>query len=203
MDITIAGRKVEVSRSVRDAVEEKVGRLGRFLDGMERAEVLFTEERNPRISEKEVCEVTLYGHGHVVRARAAASEAVAALDLVVAKLNHRLEKLKGKLVGRSHPRRPASVDHLSVPRELIRTSDVEGSDEDTGEDTDEDAEGHPGLRIVRSKQFAIKPMTPEEAALQMDLLGHDFFLFTNADTGGAAVVYRRNDGDVGLIEGSS
>ena len=204
MDITIGGRKVEVSRSLRDAVEEKVGRLGRFLDGMERAEVLFTEERNPRISEKEVCEVTLYGHGHVVRARAAASEAVAALDLVVGKLTHRLEKLKGKLVGRSHPRRHTSVDHLSVPGELIEASEVDTADVDgSDEHSDDDGEGHRGLRIVRSKQFAIKPMTPEEAALQMELLGHDFFLFTNADTDGAAVVYRRNDGDVGLIEGSS
>ncbi len=200
MDITIGGRKVEVSRSVRDAVEEKVGRLGRFLDGMERADVLFTEERNPRISEKEVCEVTLYGHGHVVRARAAASEAIAALDLVVGKLTHRLEKLKGKLLSRSHPRRHGSVDHLAVPGELVDSSDADGFD---GDGSDDDTEGHGDLRIVRSKQFAIKPMTPEEAALQMELLGHDFFLFTNADTGGAAVVYRRNDGDVGLIEGSS
>jgi len=200
MDITIGGRKVEVSSAVRDAVEEKVGRLGRFLDGMERADVLFTEERNPRISEKEVCEVTLYGHGHVVRARAAAGEAIAALDLVVGKLTHRLEKLKGKLVGRSHPRRHGSADHLTVPGELVDASDADASYDDG---SDEDSDGHGGLRIVRSKQFAIKPMTPEEAALQMELLGHDFFLFTNADTGGAAVVYRRNDGDVGLIEGSS
>jgi putative sigma-54 modulation protein len=197
MDITIAGRKVEVSRSVRDAVEEKVGRLGRFLDGMDRAEVLFTEERNPRISEKEVCEVTLYGHGHVVRARAAASEAVAALDLVVGKLTHRLEKLKGKLVSRSHPRRHGSEDHFTIPGELIETPDVDSTEDDDGMGFP------PDRRIVRSKQFAIKPMTPEEAALQMELLGHDFFLFTNADTSGAAVVYRRNDGDVGLIEGSS
>jgi len=201
VDITIGGRKVEVSRSVREAVEEKVGRLGRFLDGMDRAEVLFTEERNPRISEKEVCEVTLYGHGHVVRARAAASEAVAALDLVVAKLTHRLEKLKGKLVSRSHPRRHGYIDHPDGPGEVVATPDPDWSDDD--DEDDDETEGHHQLRIVRSKQFAIKPMTPEEAALQMDLLGHDFFLFTNADTSGAAVVYRRNDGAVGLIEGSS
>jgi putative sigma-54 modulation protein len=200
VEIAIGGRKVEVSRSVREAVEEKVGRLGRFLDGMERADVVFTEERNPRISEKEVCEVTLYGHGHVVRARAAASETLAALDLVVGKLTHRLEKLKGKLVSRSHPRRHGSGDHLTAGGTLIDTADVGSAHVDSA---DEDTEGHEELRIVRSKQFAIKPMTPEEAALQMELLGHDFFLFTNAETSGAAVVYRRNDGDVGLIEGSS
>ncbi len=200
MEITVGGRKVEVSRSVRDAVEEKVGRLGRFLDGMERADVVFTEERNPRISEKEVCEVTLYGHGHVVRARAAASETLAALDLVVAKLTHRLEKLKGKLVSRSHPRRHG-VSHLPAGGTVIDSLGVDSPGIGGFADGDSDGEGREP-RIVRSKQFSIKPMTPEEAALQMDLLGHDFFLFTNADTSGAAVVYRRKDGDVGLIEGS-
>ena len=179
MEITIGGRNVEV-KSLREPVAEKVGRLGRFLDGMERADVLFTEERNPRISEKEVCEVTLHGHGHVVRARAAAPDALAAVDLVVDKLAHRLQKLKGKLMSRSHPRRPG-------PQE-VGTELPEGSDEEVE-----------GPRIVRVKQFAIKPMTPEEATLQMELLGHDFFLFTNADTSASPAVYRRNDGDIGLI----
>ncbi len=185
LEITIGGRNVEVSKPLREAVEEKVGRLERFLDGMERAEVRFSEERNPRIAEKEVCEVTLHGHGHVVRARAAAHDSLAAVDLVVDKVAHRLQKLKGKLVDRSHPRRRAPVD----------TEILSGA----GEDLVEASEDH--LRIVRVKQFAIKPMTPEEAVLQMELLGHDFFLFTNAETSAAAVVYRRRDGDIGLIEG--
>ena len=72
---------------------------------MERAEVRFHEERNPRISEREVCEVTMHGHGHIIRAKAAAPEVLTALDKVVGKLEHRMEKLKGKLLGRSHPRR--------------------------------------------------------------------------------------------------
>jgi len=188
LEITIGRRNVEVSRSLRAAAEEKVGRLARYLDGMERADVMFTEERNPRISEKEVCEVTLYGHGHVVRARAAAPEHLAAVDLVVGKLTHRLEKLKGKLMSRTQVRRPAPGDGLLAP------------DDDLSDPSADEATGDDDLRIVRSKQFAIKPMTPEEAALQMELLGHDFFLFTNADTATAAVVYRRKDGDVGLIE---
>lgn len=181
MEVTISRRNVDVPKQLRTAVEEKVSRLARYLEGMERAEVRFLEERNPRIADKEVCEVTLHGHGHVVRARAAGSEPLIAVDRVVDKLGHRLEKLKGKLVGRSHPRRHDSA---------IPSSEL-AEDED-----------RPGVRIVRVKQFAIKPMTPEEAVLQMELLGHDFFLFTNAETNGAAVVYRRHDGDIGLIEGS-
>jgi len=190
VDIAIRGRNTEVSDSLRSAVEEKVARLTRFLDGVERAEVRFSEERNPRISEREVCEVTVHGHGHIVRARATAADSLAAIDRVVDKLEHRMGKLKGKLVSRSHPRRPGSVHSpLNGARRTSETASVEPDDADEGQS-----------RIVKTKQFAIKPMTPEEAALQMGLLGHDFFFFTNAETGMAAVVYRRNDGDVGLID---
>ena len=184
MEVTVRGRNVEVSDALKVAASEKVARLARFLDGMDHAEVHFFEERNPRISAREVCEVTLTGHGHLVRARAAAADALTAVDGVVDKLEHQIEKLKGKLVGRSHPRRHGSVNSLNHQ---------EADDEDTGREQ---------ARIVKTKQFAIKPMTPEEAALQMDLLGHDFYFFTNSETERAAVVYRRTDGDVGLIDAS-
>ena len=188
MEIAIASRHCEVSDQLRVTVQEKVTRLGRFLEGMERAEVRFLEERNPRIADKEICEVTMHGHGHTVRARAAAPDAFTAVDRVVAKLGHRLEKLKGKLMGRSHPRRHASL--ASQSELLTETASPDGLGDDD----------HWSPRIVRTKQFEMKPMDPEEAVLEMELLGHDFFLFTNADTSGAAVVYRRRDGDVGLIE---
>lgn len=197
MDISIQGRNVEVSGTLRDAVEEKLSRLVRLADGMERAEVRFLEERNPRIAEKEVCEVTMHGHGHVVRARATAADSFVAVDRVVDKLEHRIAKLKGKLAGRTHPRRHGSVDSQAGPATPPR--DVRADRDSAGAEGDDD-EGLP--RIVRTKQFAIKPMTPEEAALQMELLSHDFFLFTNADTSAAAVVYRRKDGHIGLIDGA-
>ncbi|HUR17697.1 MAG TPA: ribosome-associated translation inhibitor RaiA [Acidimicrobiales bacterium] len=180
MEIAIRGRNVDVSESLKNAVGEKLVRLQRFLEGMERAEVRFIEERNPRIADKEVCEVTLHGHGHVVRARASAPEILLAVDRVVEKLEHRLARLKGKLLGRSHPRRPVQLNGTSP--------------------TAEEEAGEP--QIVRTKQFAIKPMTAEEASLQMELLGHSFFLFTDAETSVACVVYRRHDGHVGLIEGT-
>lgn len=184
MDISIRSRNCQVPEDLRAVVVEKVGHLSRYLDGMDRAEVRFSEERNPRISEKETCEVTVTGHGHVVRARASASERLVAVDRVLHKLEHRLEKLKGRLVGRSHPR------HAGGPRPPLAATLPSEADPDL------DGEG----RIVKVKQFAIKPMTPEEAAMQMDLLSHDFFLFTNAETGRAAVVYKRGDGHVGLID---
>ena len=105
MDIAIRSRNLEVTDPLRAVVEHKLTKLERFLDGMERAEVRFTEEKNPRISEREVCEVTVHGHGHVVRARACGIEPLVAVDRVVDKLEHQLVKLKSKLVGRSHVRR--------------------------------------------------------------------------------------------------
>ena len=133
----------------------------------------------------------MHGHGHIVRAKAAATDTLAAVDRVVDKLEHRMEKLKGKLIGRSHPRRHGSVD-FAVGNGAPTT------DPETTMTTTRRGRG----KIVKTKQFDIKPMTPEEAALQMELLGHDFFFFTNAETGRAAVVYRRNDANIGLIDAS-
>jgi putative sigma-54 modulation protein len=183
MEFLIRGRNIELSDGLRSAAEEKVGRLARHLEGWDSAEIHFMEERNPRISDKEVCEVTLRGHGHIVRAKAASPDAFASVDRVVGKLEHQLERLKSRQLQRSHPRRHSVESADRAP---------DASDDDR----------HLGGRIVKTKRFDIKPMTPEEAALQMDLLNHGFYFFTNAETGAAAVVYRRADGDVGLIDAS-
>jgi len=182
LDVVVRSRNIEVPDAVRAVAREKVTRLTRFIEGMDHAEVMFAEERNPRIAEKEWCEITVAGHGHLVRAKACGVDQLAAVDRVVVKLEHQMAKLKGKLVSRSHPRRSTSVDSRAAEQVL----DSDNPDEER--------------RIVKTKTFAIKPMTPEEAALNMDLLGHGFYFFTNADTSRAAVVYRRDDGDVGLIE---
>jgi putative sigma-54 modulation protein len=178
VDVTVSSRNIELTPALRTTTEEKIGRLSRFLEGMDRADVHFFEERNPRIPDKDVCEVTLEGHGHHVRVKVAAADAFAAVDAAVDKLEHRLTKLKKRLVDRSHPRHKATIEPGFV------------ADEDEVE----------GLRIVKSKRFTIKPMTPDEAVLQMELLGHDFYFFSNADTGRAGVVYRRREGHIGLID---
>ena len=112
LEITVSARHTDISPALRSAAEEKIGRLSRFLDGMERAEVHFFEERNPRIPDKEVCEVTLEGHGHHVRCRAAAADGFAAVDLAVEKLEQQLHRLKTRLVPRKARR--AVADHELV-----------------------------------------------------------------------------------------
>ena len=181
MDITVSSRHVEVSPALRAAAVDKIGRLERYLDDMDRAEVHFTAEHNPRIEQREICEVTLSGPGHVVRAKVAAADQFAAIDAAVTKLEHQLHKLKTRLVARHQGK-----GHTAV----------KGAPRTAGDGDEPDTEP----LLVKTKRFAVKPMTVEEAILQMDLLGHSFFFFENVDTGDAAVVYRRTDGDIGMIE---
>jgi putative sigma-54 modulation protein len=172
VDVSVSARHVELTPELRSAAVEKVGRLGRFLEGMDRAEVHLSEERNPRIADKDVCEVTLDGHGHHVRVKAVAASPMAAVDLAIDKLEHKLHRLKTKLApSKGSVRRVGSGD----------------------------AEGDP-TRIVKSKRFVLDPMDPDAAVLQMELLGHDFYVFNNAETGRTGVVYRRRSGDIGLID---
>ena len=179
MEISVSGRNIELTDALRTTTEEKIGRLSRFLEGMDRAEVHFFEEKNPRIGAKDVCEVTMEGHGHHVRTKVAAADAFAAVDGAVEKLEHQLHKLKTKLVSRSHPRRRSGVKDAPPPP---APDDADVS------------------RIAKTKQFTMQPMTPDDAVLQMELLGHDFYFFSNADTGRTGVVYRRRSGDIGLID---
>ncbi len=193
MEVTVSRRHTEVSDNLRLVAEEKIGRLDRFVDGLEHAEVHFWEHKNPRVADKEVCEVTIAGQGHHVRCKVQAPDGFVAIDRACDKLEHQLHKLKTKLKRRQQgsPRRQKAVDLGGAALPGGPTAD----DSTAGPD-----DGEAGPRIVKSKRFAMMPMTPEEAVGRMELLGHGFFFFTNIDTSRAAVVYRREDGDVGLID---
>ena len=106
MDVFVLGRKQSVPDEVRTLAQAKLAKLARLAPVLERAEVRITEGRDTAGVARQVCEVTMTGHGHTVRAKAAAHDAPVAVDLVVDKLEYQVERLKGKLVGRSHPRHP-------------------------------------------------------------------------------------------------
>ncbi len=184
MEITVSGRHTTVSESLRRQAEEKIGRLDKYLGGMDRAEVHFWEEKNPRIDDRELCEVTMEGHGHHVRCKVAAPDGFTAIDLAVDKLERQLRKLKTKVHKRTHGREKPELEPDLVPESLLVSDD----------------HPEPVYKIVKTKRFDVTDMDPAEAALQMDLLNHDFFVFRNAETGNTAIVYRRDDGDVGLID---
>ena len=184
MEVSVSGRHTTVSEKLRNQAIDKIGRLDRYLSGMDRAEIHFWEEKNARTDSREYCEVTMEGHGHHIRCKVSAPDGFTAIDLAVDKLERQLRKLKTKIERRRHGREKPDIDPSYVPDSLL------GNDNDVA----------PVYRIVKSKRFELTSMDPQEAALQMDLLNHDFYVFTNADTTMSAVVYRRDDGDIGLID---
>lgn len=194
MQVTVSRRHTEVSDSLRLMAEEKIGRLARFVEGLDHAEVHFSEHKNPRIADKEVCEVTIEGHGHHVRCKVQAPDGYQAVDKAYDKLEHQLHKLKTKLRQRYQgaPKAKKGVDSLGA---VVVVPEAEETPEEELVDLTAD-----GPKIVKSKRFAMFPMTAEEAVERMELIGHGFFFFTNAETSRAAVVYRRDDGQVGLID---
>ncbi|MCP5026183.1 MAG: ribosome-associated translation inhibitor RaiA, partial [Actinomycetia bacterium] len=172
--MTVSSRHVEVSDSLREMTIEKIGRLERFLSGLDHAEVHFMEEKNPRIADKEICEVTIEGHGHHVRVKVAAPDAFTAVDKAVDKLERSLRKLKTKLHNRHHPNPKRSRKGDAAPVDIgsaepvaepsASAAELPGGEGELMSDSDM------ALNIVKAKQFAMRPMTAEEAALQMDLL---------------------------------
>jgi ribosome hibernation promoting factor len=189
MDIVVRGKNVDVSPRLRKLAREKLNKISRFTHDATRVEVDFSELRNRRVADNHVCDVIVHLKRNFVKAHAATSDPGVALDLVMDKVEHQVSRIKEKRVTRSH----AGRRHRGPPNadaEPLADTEPDG----------EDDENRLADRIVREKRFTMKPMAPEEAALQMEVLGRDFFLFTNSENGHAAVIYRRRDGNLGLIE---
>ena len=217
MQIRVSARNTTVRDRDHDLIVEKIDRLSKYLPGMELADVHFFEQRNPRIkNQKEVCEVTLAGHGHHVRVKAQGPDHLTAVDLAIEKAENQLHKLKTKLSSHRKHRDMVTVQKLRtmVPEEpsngsvatATAATEVDAATDSSTHDSAEldhvtDAAGiQVDYQIVRTKTVERLVLTPQDAALRMDLVDHGFYFFTNADTGRSAVIYRRDDGDFGLID---
>ncbi|HEY7018400.1 MAG TPA: ribosome-associated translation inhibitor RaiA [Gaiellaceae bacterium] len=178
MQFQVKGRNLEVSEAIRDYAEQKLGKLERQLTDP-RVELELTVEKNPSIAESQVAEATIWTRGPVLRAREASSDMRASIDQLVEKLERQVTRYRTR--GRSRRRRAARASDPA--QEPVAVSEEQSEPE-----------------IVKTKQFVVNPMNAEEAVLQLELIGHDFFVFRNAGSGDVNVVYRRRDGDYGLIE---
>jgi putative sigma-54 modulation protein len=178
MQFQVKGRNLEVSEAIRDYAEQKLGKLERQLTDP-RVELELTVEKNPSIAESQVAEATIWTRGPVLRAREASSDMRASIDQLVEKLERQVTRYRTR--GRSRRRRAARASDPA--QEPVSVSEEQSEPE-----------------IVKTKQFVVNPMNAEEAVLQLELIGHDFFVFRNAGSGDVNVVYRRRDGDYGLIE---
>lgn len=186
MQIKVTGRHMPVTDSIREYAEEKIAKGAKIHDSDDMViDVMLHVEKNPANKNRDVAEVTARMKGLVVRAEEAAPDMYAAIDLVSEKLERQMRKYKTKLVGRRNGK--TSVRTAPGAEELPEPF-VE--DLDAGE-------------VVRKKRVEMKPMTEDEAILQLELLGHDFFVFQHAEDGTVNVLYRRQNGDYGLIQPSA
>jgi putative sigma-54 modulation protein len=181
MQLQVKGRNLEVSEQIRQYAEEKLGKLDRLVNDPTRVELELAVEKNPSIHDNHVAEATVWTKGPVLRAREASSDMKASIDQLVSKLERQVKRYREK-------RRVAPRRHGRDSGHPTESPPVELEEGDTA--------------IVKTKQFSVTPMSAEEAALQLELVGHDFFVFRNAETEVINVVYRRRDGDYGLIEPS-
>ncbi|MBI3912227.1 MAG: ribosome-associated translation inhibitor RaiA [Armatimonadetes bacterium] len=176
MRVTISGKNIQVTDAVKAYAEQKLQRLTRYFNNIREAHVTQSIQRNWHI-----VEVQLEGDGVFLRGEERTPDMFTSIDAVVDKLERQIKRFKGRLLQR--PREQAEAAALAEAEEEIPPGEEELSP-----------------AIVRTKRFPIKPMSPEEAALQMELLGHDFFAFLNADSQMFSLLYRRRDGNYGLLE---
>ena len=185
MKFTFTEKKVHISDELRAYAEKKIGKLDRFFRGESEAFVTFATERG-----KHIAEVTIKNGGMFYRVTENTSDMFASVDSSVAAIERQIRKHKTRLEKRL---RDGVFAKEAAPAVT--------SDEAAGDDYEDEAEVD--FKIVRSKMFPIKPMTPEEAVLQMNLLEHEFFVFKNQDHDDIySIVYKRKQGDYGLIETS-
>lgn len=186
LHVIVQGKHIAVTPALREYAEEKLGRITRYFDHVQEAQVVLSvERRRGNVGRAQVVEVTVRGDGVLLRGEEASPDMYASIDVVVEKLKKQIERYRSKFIDR---RRLA--ESRKKTQALVRADRALRA-------------GPRELQIVRVKRFAMKPMTPEDAALQMELLGHDFFAFRNASSLEVNVVYKRADGNYGVIEPES
>ena len=172
MQYIISGKNIDVTEGLKAAVQDKLGKLERYFTPETEVHVTLSVEK-----ERQKIEITIPMKGNIVRAEQVSDDMYVSIDLVTEVLERQISRHKKKLIDQAQS------------AAFLQKSFIE-------EDIPDDDE----INIIRSKKFAVKPMDPEEACVQMDLLGHNFFVFRNAETDEVNVVYKRKGNTYGLIE---
>lgn len=172
MKFVITGRNIEVTEGLRSAVEEKIGKLERYFTQETEIHVTLSVEK-----ERQKIEVTIPVKGNIIRSEQVSNDMYVSIDLVEEIIERQLKKYKNRLTDAKH-----GSTHFN--QEFIE-NDYDSEDE---------------VNIIRTKRFGVKPMYPEDACIQMELLGHNFYMFRNAETDEVNVVYKRKGNTYGLIE---
>ena len=174
MKFIISGKNIEVTEGIKAAIEEKLGRLDKYLVDDTIVNVTLSVQKG-----RQKIEVTIPMKGHIIRAEEGSEDMYVSIDLVVDVIERQIRRYKKKLIDKKQ-------SALAFSQAFIE------DEEDTSYEDD--------IQIVKTKKFAMKPVNPEEACLQMEMLGHTFFVFLNSETEQVNVVYKRKNGTYGLIE---
>lgn len=176
MKIIFKGKHIEVTDAMRNYIEKRLNKIERHFDHILEVIVTLSVEKN-----RQIVEATLQASRALIRAEEETDDMYASIDKVADKLERQIQKYKEKYLQKTHP----CSERKGLVNEGVNV---------------EDGEPDKIVKIVRTKRFAIKPMSVEEAAMQMDLLGHNFFVFANDNTNKVNVLYKKKDGNFGLIE---
>ena len=181
MQVTIRGRNVEITPRVQEYVEKKVGKLDRYLPTINEAHMELSAEKTKSAQDSQVAQLTIRSKGAILRVEERNQDLFTAIDAVLDKMYRQIGRYKGK--------------HKDRARQGAEEAMVSGEELPIEVDPEEPV-GH----VVRIKNFRMVSINPEEAIEQMELLGHDFYVFFNAEAGAVNVLYRRKDGNYGLIQ---
>ena len=172
MKFIITGKNIEVTAGLRSAVEEKIGKLDKYFNDEVTANVTLSVEK-----ERQKIEVTIPIKGNIIRAEEVSNDMYVSIDLVEEIIERQMRRYKTRLVNAKQAEAEFSKTYI-----------------------EDDYEDEPDVKIVRTKKFGVKPMNPEEACVQMELLQHNFYVFLNSETDEVNVVYKRKNNTYGLIE---
>ena len=174
MKFIIIGKNIDVTPGLKDAVESKLGKLQRYFTPDTEIHVTLSVQK-----EHQKIEVTIPVKGHIIRSEQESNDMYVSIELVEEVIERQLKKYKNKLIDKKRNAADFAPEYVDEDEEIFEDEEV---------------------KIIRAKKFGIKPMNAEEACVQMELLGHEFYVFLNSDTNEVNVVYKRRDGAYGLIE---
>lgn len=193
MEFIVKGRSIDLTDDLKQMAEKKIrSRVEKYCPKAVEVEVELSQEKNPKIAKNKIAEITVSAPGEIIRAKESGAEMHEAIDKVADKLELQIKKYRGKTIQRG---RRNNANNKAAGFEDIE-EDLNNHRGTSLEDIEEELKS----QIVKVKTFTIKKTTPEEAIIQMELLGHDFFVFISSETGETAIVYRRMDKNYGLIE---
>ena len=186
MQLHVHGRNVEITDWINEYVNKKVGRLERYLNQAKDARIDLSHNATRAAEDRFTAQLTIWSNGHILRAEESTADILVSIDAVVEKMSHQISRFKGRHFQNRRRQSAAMNAEAQLAATMVAADDLD-EDEEFG-------------RIVRRKEFILQPLDEEEAVAQMELLGHDFFIYYDVDAKANNVVYRRRDGEYGLLQ---